>query len=303
MDKDIKLNNTDWRNATGPIDYNMTNDYMFRMVLQSSKKVLKGLISSMMYIPTNDINSVEILNPIEPGKSIDGKTHILDIKVKLNDSSIINLEMQVLNEHNWTNRSLCYLCRIFDNVQKGEDYNSAIKVTHIGFLDFDLFQNDNEFYSKYMLLNVKSHRIYNDKFCLNVLSLNRIENATDEDKKWDIDTWTKLFKATTWEGLKMIAEKNDVYSEMADSMYYQNSDETIRDMCEARREAEFHEKYVQQRLKELEEAKREAEVHEKYVQQQLKELEKLKQLTKDKDATIQELTSRIKELEAQLKQN
>jgi len=32
--------------ATGEIRYNMTNDYMFRYILQKNKKVLKGLISS-----------------------------------------------------------------------------------------------------------------------------------------------------------------------------------------------------------------------------------------------------------------
>ena len=31
-------------NAYGKIPYNMTNDYMFRAVLQSNNKVLRGLI-------------------------------------------------------------------------------------------------------------------------------------------------------------------------------------------------------------------------------------------------------------------
>ena len=38
--------------------------------------------------------------------------------------------------------------------------------------------------------------------------------ATKEDKKWHIDEWARLFKATTWEELKMIAEKDKVYSEI-----------------------------------------------------------------------------------------
>ena len=219
MTKKKKLNKDDWRNATGKIDYCMTNDYMFRMVLQSNNTVLKGLISSMMHVALNDIENVEIVNPIELGKHIDDKDFILDVKVMLNDNTIINLEMQVTNYSNWTNRSLSYLCRAFDNVQKGEDYNSAIPVTHIGFLDYDLFPEELEFYSKYMLRNVKSGKIYNDKFTLCVLSLNQIKLATKEDKKWHIDEWARLFKATTWEELKMIAEKDQVYSEAANSIY------------------------------------------------------------------------------------
>ena len=272
MTKEKKLNKDDWRNATGKIDYSMTNDYMFRMVLQSNNTVLKGLISSMMHVALNDIENVEILNPIELGKHIEDKDFILDVKVMLNDNTIINLEMQVTNYSNWANRSLSYLCRAFDNVQKDEDYNATIPVTHIGFLDYDLFPEELEFYSKYMLRNVKSGKIYNDKFTLCVLSLNQIKLATKEDKKWHIDEWARLFKATTWEELKMIAEKDQVYSEAANSIYIQNSDETVRAMCEARQEAIFHEQYVQKQLKELQEARDEAIFHEQYVQKQLKEL-------------------------------
>ena len=292
MTKKEKLNKDDWRNATGKIEYSMTNDYMFRMVLQSNNNVLKGLISSMMHVPLSDIKSVEIVNPIELGKHIDDKDFILDVKVMLNDNSIINLEMQVTNYSNWTNRSLCYLCRTFDNVQKGEDYNSAIPVTHIGFLDYDLFPDELEFYSTYMLQNVETGKIYNSKFRLSVLSLNQIKLATKEDKKWHIDEWARLFKATTWEELKMIAEKDQVYSEAANSIYIQNSDETVRAMCEARQEAIFHEQYVQKQLKELQEARDEAIFHEQYVQKQLKE----------KDERLSQQEAQLSRQEAQLSQ-
>ena len=288
MAKNEQLNNEEWRNATGKIDYCMTNDYMFRMVLQSNNNVLKGLISSMMHVPLSDIKSVEIVNPIELGKHIDDKDFILDVKVMLNDNSIINLEMQVTNYSNWTNRSLCYLCRTFDNVQKGEDYNSAIPVTHIGFLDYDLFPDELEFYSTYMLQNVETGKIYNSKFRLSVLSLNQIKLATKEDKKWHIDEWARLFKATTWEELKMIAEKDKVYSEAANSIYVQNSDETIRAMCEARQEAIFHEQYVQKQIKELKErAKEDAISH--------------KEQLAEKDAKLSEQQNLIEHLQAENK--
>ena len=288
MAKNEQLNNEEWRNATGKIDYCMTNDYMFRMVLQSNNNVLKGLISSMMHVPLIDIKSVEIVNPIELGKHIDDKDFILDVKVMLNDNTIINLEMQVTNYSNWTNRSLCYLCRTFDNVQKGEDYNSAIPVTHIEFLDYDLFPDELEFYSTYMLQNVETGKIYNSKFRLSVLSLNQIKLATKEDKKWHIDEWARLFKATTWEELKMIAEKDKVYSEAANSIYVQNSDETIRAMCEARQEAIFHEQYVQKQLKELKERAKEDAISHK------------KQLS-EKDAQIEQLQAEIEKLKEKLK--
>lgn len=43
---------TSFRNATGKIDYTMTNDYMFRAVLQENEKVLTGLICSLLHLGT-----------------------------------------------------------------------------------------------------------------------------------------------------------------------------------------------------------------------------------------------------------
>ena len=202
----------------------------------------------------------------------------------------LNLEMQMANQSNWTNRSLSYLCRTFNNVQKGADYNSSEPVTQIGFLDYDLFPEDKEFYSKYMLLNVKNHRIYNDKFVLRVLSLRSIDEATEEDKAWHIDEWARLFKTTTWEELKMIAEKNDVYAEVANSMYKQNSDLTIRQMCEAREEARIHEEYVKNQFDLL---------HTQLKEQNTQLKEKDAQL-EDKDAQLEEKDALINELRAEL---
>ena len=46
-----------YKEATGVIQYNMTNDYMFRYILQKNQKVLKGLICVVLLI-----NSIEDRN-------------------------------------------------------------------------------------------------------------------------------------------------------------------------------------------------------------------------------------------------
>lgn len=99
-----------------------------------------------------------------------GKEFILDINIILNNDTHINLEMQVANEHNWTNRSLSYLCRSFDQLYRGQRYEKAVPVIHIGFLDFDLFPDNPEFYATYMMQNVKNHHLYSSKFKLSVVN-------------------------------------------------------------------------------------------------------------------------------------
>ncbi|MDE6750742.1 MAG: Rpn family recombination-promoting nuclease/putative transposase, partial [Lachnospiraceae bacterium] len=214
----------------------MTNDYMFRAVLQSNNKALKGLICSLLHLKHEDVLSVEITNPIILGEAVENKEFRLDINVNLNDSARINLEMQVAGKLIWPDRSLIYLCRSFDMLNHGQDYLEIQPVIHIGFLDYTLFNECPEFYAINKLMNVKNHQIYSDKLTLSVVNLSKIELATDEDKEYHIDYWAKLFKATTWEEIKMLAAKDQYIDEASKTIFRLSADEQIRKRCLDREE-------------------------------------------------------------------
>ena len=78
----------------------MTNDYLFRVLLQRNNYVLKGLICSLLHMDESEITSVVITNPILLGETIDEKQYVLDINVMMNHDRLINLEMQVVNQKN-----------------------------------------------------------------------------------------------------------------------------------------------------------------------------------------------------------
>lgn len=96
------------------------------------------------------------------------------------------------------------------------------------------------------MMNIKNHHIFSDKFILHVLDLNQVKLATEEDRFFQIDRWALMFKATTWEELRMIAEKNKYMSEAAEKMYELNADEIVKQQCRARDEYYAHEKWMQQ---------------------------------------------------------
>ena len=212
----------------------MTNDYLFRALLQQNNLVLKGLICALLHMEEADISSVIITNPIRLGDSIDNKTFVLDINVIMNQHHIINLEMQVINLNNWQDRSLSYLARNFDHLKKGEDYQLTHPVIQIGLLNYTLFPKYPEFYSTYQFLNVKKHTLYSDKLRISVLDLSRIDLATEEDKQYQLDHWAALFKAKTWEELQMLAQNNNYFKEASETVYQLTQEEQIRQQCLAR---------------------------------------------------------------------
>lgn len=220
--------------ATGKMPYSLTNDYLFRALLQRNNKVLKHLICALLHLQPEEVNTVAIENPIVLGEAMDNKTFIMDIRVLLDNHTVINLEMQIVNYLNWPERSLSYLCRNFDQLQSGQDYQEAKPVIHIGFLDFTLFPEHPEFYATYKLLNVKNHYIFTDKFVLSVVDLNQIDLAMEEDCLWKIDYWAALFKATTWEEVKMLAEQNPIMQDAVATMYEMSAEDAIREQCRAR---------------------------------------------------------------------
>lgn len=236
--------------ATGTIEYGFTNDYMFRAILQKNKKVLKALICALLHFEPDAVRSVEVTNPIELGESMEDKDFVLDIHVSLNDNTNIDLEMQVRKQIDWEERSLSYLCRTFDQLVEGENYGKANVAIHIGFLDFTPFPDCPEFYAIHKLMNVKNHRIYSDKFILSMVDLTRIDLATDEDKSYQIDHWARLFKARTWEELKMIAEKNENLQEASENLYKLNLDDIARQKARARAHYEYVERTAERLTKE-----------------------------------------------------
>ena len=219
---------------SGALIVPMTNDYLFRALLQRNNLVLKGLICALLHMKEADISSVIITNPIRLGDSIDNKTFVLDINVILNQHHIINLEMQVVNLNNWQDRSLSYLARNFDHLKKGEDYKLTHPVIQIGLLDYTLFPEHPEFYSTYQFLNVKNHTLYSDKWRISVLDLSRIDLATEEDRQYQLDYWAALFKAKTWEELQMLAQDNHYFKEASETVYELTQEERIRQQCLAR---------------------------------------------------------------------
>lgn len=138
---------------------------------------------------------------------------------------------------------------------------------------------------------MKNHHIYSDNFVLSVVDLTCIDLATEEDRLYHINDWARLFKATTWEEVKKMAQQNEYLQEASRSIFQFNTDEQMRKLCRDRVE------YYQ-----------DLRNYERYIKQQDSVIAKLTvekdaaiaELTAEKDATIAELQSQIQSLTDQL---
>ena len=142
-----------------------------------------------------------------------------------------------------------------------------------------------------MFASVFNNYLYTNNLNLYVIELNHTDMATPEDKDSHVDIWAKLFKATTWEEIKMITKNNPSMNSTAESIFMSNADINILEQCRAREDAIAHEKYQKELIESLNAAiaDRDATIADKDA------------TIADKDATIADNKALIAELQAKVK--
>ena len=258
------------------------------------------LVCAVENIRPEDVLSVEITNPIELGQHIDSKNFFLDVRVVLNDRKTINLEMQVINLGNWPERSLGYLSRSFDSLNRGEEYQDTRPVVQVCFLDFTLFEDAPEFYADYVFMNAKNHKIYSDKMKVSVVDLTQIDKATEEDKLRELDYWARLFKATTWEEIKMLAMKNEYFAEAAETAYQLSAEEKIRLQCEARERYYREQSYIKKQMERLKEFEANEDVRKAHLSEMEANISEMEANISEMEANISEMKASMSEMEASM---
>ena len=152
-------------------------------------------------------------------------------------------------------------------------------------------------------MDVNTHRIYSDKFSLYVLDLSQIDLATEEDCFWQVDEWAKLFKATTWEEIKMIADKNEYLTETSNTLCDLYADRNVRERCLDRIEYNLrmkrYEDDIARKDKALEEKDKTIEENERTIKENERAIKEQSRALNEKDALVKKLMEEIAELKQQ----
>lgn len=142
--------------ANQPNKLPLTSDIVFKRVFskEENKDLLQSLLESIL---GTKIKSIEIKNPeISPDLS-DVKAGTLDLKVAVNEDTIIDVEMQVGNENNIDDRETRYLVAMSnDQLKQGELYTQVRKLIAISILKFN-------FYKRNSFLNIAHMKFENSK--------------------------------------------------------------------------------------------------------------------------------------------
>ncbi len=92
---------------------NPKNDYVFKRLFGhvGNETITKNLLSCILQLDITDIQLDS--NPITEKELFDDKVGILDIKAKIDNTTNIDIEMQVVDKKNIEKRILFYLSKMY----------------------------------------------------------------------------------------------------------------------------------------------------------------------------------------------
>ena len=97
-----------------------------------------------------------------------------------------------------------------------------------------LFPEHPEFFSTYRLINQRTGQLYSSKFQISVVDLTLRNQATEEDIAQHRDLWAAFFKATEWDELMALANKDSNINEAVVTLKKLTEDELFKMRYHAR---------------------------------------------------------------------
>lgn len=274
------------------------NDFCFKELMED-KEVRKGFIAAVLHVSPNEIVSTELLPTHLRKEHENDKLGILDVRVLMNGNIQLDMEIQLSLFKLWPERSIFYLGKMYvDQFQKGQDYDVLGKCIHVGILDFELFEEDEEYDSVFHLWEDNRDRLYSDKLEIHILELPKVRKHKYPDS--ELLRWLQFLNAEREEEFEMLAKDNEYMEKAFDRLRYISADEQKQLDYEARMVATMDYNYMIKQSREDGWSEGHAEGREEGISEgvQRGELEKLKDIVLkmyDKDMSVEKISEILDE--------
>ena len=176
----------------------LTNDYVFKSNFgyKGRENVTRVLLKDIF---RKEIDIVELdNNPITEKEIFDDKVGIMDIKARIGNESVCNIEMQVVKQDDIVKRILFYWSNMyFEEIKAGEDYGNAKKTIGILIADFELdnLQKIKKYITRWNLREEKYTKIIlTDIIDIYIIELPKIEKYGNSEEYKNLNLWIKFIK-------------------------------------------------------------------------------------------------------------
>ena len=217
---------------------NLKNDIIFKAFFgrKGHEEYLTEFLEALLDIK---ISSIEIREEVNIEQlAVNEKGGRLDLQAKLNEGTIVNVEMQRKDLGNIQIRTTFYGAKIISReVVAGTDYEDIQKTILINILDYDMFTKYDDYISKTVIV-LDKHREYvvTDNIEWWYIELPKFRKQRPDMNK-TINQWLAFIDDEDKELVEVAEDKNKTLKKARSDMNYLTGDEEVR------RKAELREKW------------------------------------------------------------
>ena len=200
-------------------------DFAFKELMRNDF-VRIGFLSAVLGIEDVSIKKTTLMNTNLPKQHENEKQGILDVRLTMNDSTEINIEIQLWYMSAWANRSIFYVARmITEQTEINKKYSNIKKCVGISILDFEYIRQCNKFHTVYHFREDAENLMYTDVMEIHVVELPKLPSLNDGTSLYD---WVKFIKAETREEFEMLAKQSKYLEAAYETLNQISADEEKR---------------------------------------------------------------------------
>ena len=225
----------------GKIYLSPKNDLIFKLIFGSQKniEILIGFLQSVLDLPANEYDHIELVNTHLQPEMIGDKEGILDIKLHTKNKNIIDIEIQVKTVPDMRERVVFYASKmITEQIKRGEIYNKIKRAISIVITNFRLINDSESYHNRYRLYDKKTGSQFTDVIEICILELIKLPEENDESDLWD---WLKFINSESEEECKVIADRNPQIKKAVRIVTEMSMDDSLRYRMESLEKAEHDE--------------------------------------------------------------
>lgn len=208
-------------------------DFVFKNIFGSEKKpeILISFLNATLK-PNKLIKEVHIKNNDIEKHFIEDKYSRLDIKAITSNKEIINIEIQLKNEHNMIKRSMYYLSKMYEEqLGEGEDYSKLERTVCINILNFKYLKTE-KFHTGYRLKEIYSNEELTDIIEMHFIEIPKLED--DSDEKDILVAWMEFLKDPESEKVRNLEMSVKEIREAKDELIKMSNDREQRAIYDMR---------------------------------------------------------------------
>ena len=223
------------------------NDVVFQSLFnQSHERITKAFVEDLLEEKVNKIviNDTKELYREKPEE----KLGILDLEVDVNEEKKIDVEIQLIEKANFTERLLFYYAKLYGSeIKKGSKYEEYKKVVIIAIIDFELklTKEIEKMETKWRIREDENTKIIlTDALEIHIIELSKAKDAYKKDKENRKVQWMMFLDNPNTEEVGKIMEENKEIKEAVVEVHKMSEDEKIRKLADLREKAIMDEKEI-----------------------------------------------------------